>query len=597
MKLITFQASGPRLKKHKDLALFNEMDGAPSASLPRDFSFNEFFDDSAVLNPAAAHEKLVWQLASVLFDPIDIPENLQQVPDIQNRLRKDNLSAFWQKLVDESTSKHVALAKSDEEKAIASLSGRRIPDACGQLVSSGDYHLATLVALIGSRDSVRGDIRQQLTDWQKTQMLAEFSQPVRAVYELLAGNVCVCSGSKGEMPTFVISRRFGLDWRQAFGLRLWYAISATEPIESAVADFHEDVSQDKEPATPHSWYVEQKIPTLWDDANLHQREDLLWGLLKLYTFGNSVNLEDVLRPENSQLSPLDVRLTWQLSRALIASGQVEYTDNPDETADRTTLSFAAQLTNEGSWLDAVFVLLHLTSADARAKSIQDHLAQHAGLIGSEDSQSFATLTHTFQIPPAWIWEAKALYMRSVERSPIDEVECLIKAGSFNEAHRTFARQVAPQAIIQLDYDTLRALLHGFQGKETSIAEWHLGGEIYQDFLDLLRDDKKGHVIDDLLVERLLAGLPAVVQDSRHPSFMETVAIETISGMVAKTVIAHGKKGEVISRGIPSMRTNANASQKSNLHKVLRLPLTEDKYLKHTVELSLEYYRGVMTSAR
>jgi nuclear pore complex protein Nup98-Nup96 len=34
-----------------------------------------------------------------------------------------------------------------------------------------------------------------------------------------------------------------------------------------------------------------------------------------------------------------------------------------------------------------------------------------------------------------------------------------------------------------------------------------------------------------------------------------------------------------------------------LHKVLRLPLTEDKYLKHTIELSLEYYRGVMANAR
>ncbi|KAI9049105.1 hypothetical protein LZ554_006953 [Drepanopeziza brunnea f. sp. 'monogermtubi'] len=574
------EASGTLLKKHKDMTLFGVSEGVPSARLPEYFSFDDFFDDGAASNPAAAHEKLIWQLASVLFDPIEPPESLQHVPHIQDRLRKDNLSAFWQKLVDESTSKHVALAQSNEEKAIASLSGHRIPDACGQLVSSGNYHLATLVALIGSKDNIRKDMRQQLDDWQKTQMLAEFSQPVRTVYELLAGNVCVCAGSKGEMATFGVSKRFGLDWRQAFGLRLWYAISAKEPLESAVAEFQEDITQDRETATPHSWYVEQKVPALWDDANLQQREDLLWGLLKLYAYNNEVNVEDVLRPENSQLSPLDVRLTWQLSRALIASGQVQYSDNPDENADRTTLSFAAQLSSEGSWLDAVFVLLHLTSAEARARSIQDHLAQHAGLIGSEDSQSFATLTQTFQIPAAWIWEAKALYMRSVERNPIGEVECLIKAGSFNEAHRTFARQVAPQAVVELDYNTLRALLLGFQGKENSIAEWHLGGEIYQDFLELLQSDKKGYAVDDLLLERLLAGLPAVVQDSRHPSFMETVAIETISGVVAKTVIAISKRGE-----------------KNNLHNVLRLPLTEDKYLKHTVDLSLEYYRGVMESAR
>jgi nuclear pore complex protein Nup98-Nup96 len=135
-------------------------------------------------------------------------------------------------------------------------------------------------------------------------------------------------------------------------------------------------------------------------------------------------------------------------------------------------------------------------------------------------------------------------MRSVERNSIAEVECLIKAGSFSEAHRTFAREVAPKAVVELDYDILRALLHGFQGKEGTIAEWHLGGEIYQDFLELLHNDKKGQPIDDLVLERLLSGLPAVVQESRHPSFMETVAVETISGVVAKTVITLGKKGDV-----------------------------------------------------
>ncbi len=63
-------------------------------------------------------------------------------------------------------------------------------------------------------------------------------------------------------------------------------------------------------------------------------------------------------------------------------------------------------------------------------------------------------------------------------------------------------------------------------------------------MELLHNDKKGRPVDDLVLERLLSGLPAVVQDSRHPSFMETVAVETISGVVAKTVIAMSKKGEV-----------------------------------------------------
>ncbi|PBP27840.1 nucleoporin SONB [Diplocarpon rosae] len=573
------EASAVLLKRHKDMAQFDENNGIPFAHLPNGFSFSDFFDDRDASNPAAAHEKLVWQLASVLFDRFEAPENLRQIPHIDQRLLKDRLSAFWQNLVDDSTSKHVALAKSKEEKAIAFLSGHKIPEACGQLVSSGDFHLATLVALIGSRDSMRKDIREQLENWQKTQMLSEFSQPIRAVYELLAGNVCICAGSKGDNPSFVISKRFGLDWRQAFGLRLWYCISSKDPIDAAVEAFATDLAQDKETTVPHAWYVEQKIPTLWNDERFQQRQDLLWGLLKLYTFSDS-NIEDILRPENSQLSPLDTRLSWQLGRALTSAEHLEFADQTGEMSDRMTLDFAAQLTNEGSWLDAVFVMLHLSSDDARAKTIQNHLAHHAGFIGSEDDQSFVTLTQKFRIPTAWIWEAKALYMRSVERDPTGEVKCLVKAGSFNEAHRTFAREVAPKAIVELDYDTLRDLLHGFQGRETTITEWHLGGEIYRDFLEFLYSDKKGYAIDELLIERLLSGLPAVVQDARHPSFMETVAIETISAVVAKSVVAIGKKAE-----------------KANLHKVLRLPLTEDKYLKHTVDLSLVYYRGLMASAR
>jgi nuclear pore complex protein Nup98-Nup96 len=539
---------------------------APMARLPEKFSFSDFFDDRNVRDPAALHEKLVWQLASVLWDDIVIPDELQQFPKVMGRLRKDKLSEFWQKLVDEASSKHVAMAKSNEEKAIASLSGHRVPDACGHLLNGKDFHLATLVALIGGKDRIRKDIREQLNDWQKSRALSEFSQPIRAIYELLAGNVCVCDGTKGvpvedKVESFIISKRFGLDWRQAFGLRLWYGILSNEPIENAIAAYAQDLAQDKETARPQAWYVEQGVPTLWNDEDLEEREDLLWGLLKIYTF-DKADLESTLRPENSQLSPLDVRLSWQLSQALTSSEVIGYGNDYDK-ADQLTLDFASQLTNEGSWLDAVFVLLHFgyveedetmkaseleakrkKVSEARAKAIQDHLAQHAGRIGSEDSQNFATLTQTYKIPSPWIWEARALYMRSVAKNPRGEVECLIKAGSFDEAHRTFTRDVAPKTIIEMDYDTLRQLLAGFHGKENTISEWHLGGEIYQDFLELLDCQKQGRAVDHAALERLLAALPAVTEDGSHTGFMERVAVETISGVVAKTAVALGKKGEV-----------------------------------------------------
>lgn len=327
-------------------------------------------------------------------------------------------------------------------------------------------------------------------------------------------------------------------------MRLWYGILAREELEVAVRQFAEEVSRGLETSRPQAWYVEQKIPTLWEDNDREAREDLLWGLLKLYAFGDS-DLQSVIRPENSQLSPLDTRLSWQLSRALTASGGINYTEDPGDKGDQATVSFATQLNNEGSWLEAVFVLLHLSSATGRAKAIQNHLAQHAGRIGSEESEGFATLVHDFKIPALWIWEAKALYMRSVKKDPQGEVECLIRAGSFEEAHRTFAKDVAPKSIVEADYETLRTLLGGFRGKEAVISEWHRGGEIYLDFLQLLDEQKRGGRVDHAVLERLLAGLPAVVE-ARNADFMETVAVETMSGVVAKAVVALRKSGEVSS---------------------------------------------------
>lgn len=276
-----------------------------------------------------------------------------------------------------------------------------------------------------------------------------------------------------------------------------------------------------------------------------------------------------------------MRLSWQLSRALLASGKASYGDASDEKADQLTLSFASQLVNEGNWLDATFVLLHLSSVSARAKSIQDHLAHHAGLIGPEDGQFFSILIRDLHIPSKWIWEAKALYMRSVQKDPKGEVECLLRAGAFDEAHRTFSKEVAPKTIIERDWDTLRALLSGFKGREYSVAEWHRGGELYADYLTLIESQKKGTgKIDGMLLERLLSALPAMCENERHASFIETVAVQEISAVVANIVTELAKKGD----------------NKDHL-RLLRLPLTEDKHLKHTIDLSLGFYKSLMTGGR
>lgn len=594
------------LEKQRSITEFKDQDGVPLAFMPKKFTFTSLYDDVDVADPAAQHEKLVWELAGVLFDEIEVPADLKDVPNILLRLRKDKLSAFWQKLVEKEAQRDVAMAQSNEEKAIACLSAHRVPDACAHLLTGKDFHLASLVALIGGKESVKKSIREQLAEWRNSHVLSEFSAPVRALYELLAGNACVCDGNKGgpvedRIDTFIISQRFGLDWRRAFGLRLWYAIATSDDIGVAILAFNADLQQDREIARPRAWYVEQGIPALWDDKDLDRREDLLWGLLKLYAI-DFPNLQATLRPENSQLSPLDFRLSWQLGVALnAASIPYSYQSEADhnEKADRLTLAFANQLTGSGNWLEATFVLLHLSNAGARKKAIKDHLAYHAGLIGSEGSTNYTTLTQDLHIPSAWLWEAKALYERAVTKNSHKEVDCLLRANLHDEAHKTFSREVAPRCVVEREYSALEELLKGFHG---DVKEWALGGQVYADFLQLVKGRKSAKGVDAKVLERLLASLPEVVQENRQPGFLERVAVTEISSIVAAHVVEMGKNGIAVSTSADDdwemVGNEADDGQMQNtLPKVLGLPMTEDRTLKHTVDLSVGYYRALMAGGR
>jgi nuclear pore complex protein Nup98-Nup96 len=494
------------------------------------------------MNDAAnINEKHVWELASILFDDLINPGESEQME------RKQKLSQFWTELVEQASTANIGLAGSSEEKAVASLAGHRITEACKFLLDSRNFRLGTLVPLIGTSDAAKKDMREQLKAWHDSKMLSEFSEAIRTIYELLGGNVCVCEGMKNvpvedRMESFVISKKFGLDWRQAFGLRLWYAISQQDSAILAVLKFKDDITQDKE-ELPRPWYHEQGLTPVWNDKDEEKRQDLLWGLLQLYADKNA-DLEAILRPENSQLSPLSMRLSWQLGQALVSTSRVSFGKNGDEKADAATIAYASQLTAAGEWLEAVFVLLHLKNSNARMKAIQEHLCRHAGMIGPDTGATFTLLTEKFQIPACWLWEALALYMRSVKKDASAEVHCLLRAGEFVEAHRVLAQQVAPQAIIERDYATLSSLLSQFQGRTHCIPEWTQGGDIYGHFLSLVQHRGKGESTPATLLEKLLAGLNVMNDNVGETEVLRYAAVSDMADDTAREILKVAKKKQV-----------------------------------------------------
>ncbi|KAI9879574.1 MAG: hypothetical protein M1830_008108 [Pleopsidium flavum] len=574
------------LKKQRVWTSIATADGVPHAQM-LSTSFTQFSQLVDGKGQQSSLEKLVWELAHILFDDYDddistgVPEN--ERPQFQQRIRKDRLTQFWQQLVQDSASKAVAAASTAEERAIAYLSAFNIEDACGALLQGKDFRLATLVAQLGGNKIMREDMGNQINEWRRLNVLSEFTEPIRALYELLAGNTCVCEGKKGSLEdrarAFVISDKFSLDWKRAFGLRLWYAIDADEPIEEAVRKFSQDIESGHEGKKPLPWFIEQALDPLWNDEHAMMRTDLLWGLVKLFADGKRYSgsaIAHTVMPQNVSRNPIDMRLSFQLYHALtsrtIGEGKTDE-DNVDKVqADQLAWGFSTQLEAAGEWLWAVFATLHLSSTEQRQEALQSLIAHHAHQIGEADSAPFSTLRDEFKIPEAWIWEAKALYARSVEQDHLKEVDFLLKAKNWNEAHKTLCRIVAPRAIVEQDYQILSSLLDGFESKDL-VEEWSLGGQVFQDFIALTQGRGENGL------KRLLAALPAMVKERPGKlGFIEMVAVQEMSGIVARKVL-EGK------------RAGADGA------KVLQLPLTEDASLKHTLDLSLQYYKAVMAGGR
>ena len=486
---------------------------------------------------------MVWELAAILFDeplpPLASSDFSNERHAEDRHTRKDRLSRIWRRLCNASAAKDVSAASSSEERALAQLSANNVVEACDELLQGKNFRLAILLAQIDSGQVMHDDMKFQLDKWRELSLLSEITDPIRALYELLSGNCCFCEGMRGPLEhrakAFVISERFGLDWRRSFGLRLWYGISAEDPLEVAVQKYMSDLSRHDE-KKPEPLFQDDQVVNLWDDKNRPKREDALWGLLKLYAAAKDDSplppIADIVMPHNTSGNPLDCRLSFQLYRAL----SLRFPSSDPSKGDQLVRDFAAQLDSAGEWPDALFVLLHLADHRERQQVLQLTLAPHAHEITDTNHPLFETLTKEFLIPPSWIWEAKALHARCITQNRVHEVQFLLLAGNWAEAHHTMCTTVAPRAIIEEDLVTLGQLLDAFRDGKRHVSNWPLGGQVYEDFEKLAKNGASGKERAAVL-KRLAVALPKIFhQQAGRLSLEEVVAVKEMSGVVAQAIL-------------------------------------------------------------
>ncbi|OAX84565.1 hypothetical protein ACJ72_01064 [Emergomyces africanus] len=583
------------------------IDSAPFARLSK-VDFSVLADTVSDNSLAADLERQVWQLANILFnddiqDDISagVPENLRH--QYLHRIKKDRLSRLWQTIIRDRHVKEITSIESPEERAIAYLCSHRIDEACKALIENGNLHLGTLIPQIGRNSTVRRDLQEQIESWRKLNVYSEMTEPIRALYELLAGNCLRSDGKPGGVledraSTFYLSDRFELDWMQAFGLRLWYGIDEVDTIEAAVELFHHDVAHGNEPAYPFSAHTR-------DSNREDPLESPLWVMLKSFAAAMSrkesrkiptIQLPEAILPDAVSGTPLHNRFSFQLFHHLqTMMGHLDAAVINQTRADQLTWDYAWELAALEQFPAAIFVLEHLQNPSQRERSIKELLARFAAWLPARTFDDgtpnplWGYIVDDLQVPSSWIWVAKALYARA-QCDPSAEVQFLINAKNWNDAHETFRRLVGPRTVIERDYATLETLLSGFgESPERKVRGWASGGAIYDDFLHLIT--AKGARREQARLKRLVSSLAALGQkmdnerdrdkdtDSSPPStsLEETVAFREISHVVA---------------GWCAKDTRSTIEPSA----ILNLLLTQDTRLMHTGEMSRRYYNIIMATA-
>ena len=568
----------------------------------------------------AKHEKHVWRLSSILFDPLHVSCSdfvpgvpSEEVSHFEQQIRCDAVSEFWKELVHEDAASHVKDVSSAEEKALAYLSGGDVEGACTALIDGRDFRLATIISQLPSSNKAKDLMRNQIDKWHSQNMLSEMTPTIRALYEISAGQVTRSEGKQGagedRAPTFFLADHFKLDSKRAFGLRLWYA---SEGLADAIEANDADVKNGVKGVRQSPYFMTNGSKPSWDDLNAESREDTLFGLLRVYAMVGA-RPADLFAPATVSGNPLNARLAWQLATLLHAKGVL--TLKPT-IRDELTLSFASQLETASAPIDAFRTLLHLSTQSARDRYVQDLLSRTAATIGTnnESGSMFQTLVSDLKVPESYLWRAKAQYAASTH-DDVAQVTYLLHAGDRVQAHTVLCRSVGPKAVVSMEYDALRELLGGFMDNTTVPAKsgqqqqsrttktsspvegWKTGGQVYFDFvhlMDLSGRDNHNNNDDEIkeekaaILKRLATALPGMAGPS------SATGSGSGSGNSKKGLeerVAIGEMASIVAREGRKM-DKEEVKEVLGDKRIQRLPVHDDVVVGKNVSLAGLYYRAI-----
>lgn len=308
-------------------------------------------------------EMLIWMLASAVWDEVQLPAHDKRTSQavsglraitVIEALRKDQIGGWLKAAVEEDIGHETSkkLNTNAAERTFFLLAGRQLGKAVREAIASKDFRLASIIAQCGGANSsvilsrngfgssettslrttripfnqsggpsssvllpsasghsvpgrgamyeaAREDLIHQVSIW--TKMIDNANVPSRylKIWKLLSGEVRLWDHEVISTP---------MDWKQTFGLYLWYANGGGLSLPEAVAEYERAWQDERTGAKPPlPSYLEGKD----HDSGTKWSADICYEILKLATDGTYL-LEKALVPTSVRPDLLDCRVTWAL---------------------------------------------------------------------------------------------------------------------------------------------------------------------------------------------------------------------------------------------------------------------------------------------
>ncbi|XP_050416506.2 nuclear pore complex protein Nup98-Nup96 isoform X1 [Patella vulgata] len=469
------------------------------------------------------------------------------------------------------------------EAIFSHLTGGQIAEACLLAQQSGDHRLALLLAQSAGSCISKQLLEQQLQDWKEVGA-NEFIKKMRLrLYILLSGQL-VLSTTDDD----IINICEDLDWKRAFALHLWFKCKSNALIEEALQEYDEAFQGSDQ----YRSYAQPPLPPYLEsmkDKSGEEEEmiyDTCYHILKLYS-DHMHRLEKILNPVTSTSQQLDYRLSWHLLQVL--QGLNYHHLSPYLTA-AIHISFSAQLESIGLWEWAVFVVLHIHEAQSRIEAVKSLLTRHVELSTDNDyieKESF--ILEELLVPSIWIHEAKAVKAR-YERKHDEEVDYLLQAEKWNEAHLVILEHIASDAIINENYDYLMKFLQElcFGSRSCSVLNWSTGGKVFYDYINLC-----------YTLEQLKQDEQSICDLDKLQLDVQSLCVR-VGGLNCRNArdklcqCEMAKKSANLLRTLVTLQDPTGIKSFSTLAPyICKLPLPEDDCLLEVSELTQDYLREKM----